>query len=406
MEEVSSSKHSGSGNETKEDDAEAGEEVWGFSWGAGTDGQLGTGSFQDEHLPQPLRFSAPLSISHIACGGAHSIALTCDGRVLSWGRSDHGQLGHGDLDNCGKPKFLKFFEGFKLKCVSAGWSHSAFVADTGCLFMCGTGSFGQLGNGEIQSCNVPSEVTFFKSKHVEVEEIACGMRHTLALANGNRVYGFGSNRYGQVGNIAVGAQKSCKFPELADGFENCKVQALFANGDHSAALTDNGQLYIWGRAFTGKINYLHPRIVPSSLKFSQVALGWHHVVLLSDGEVYMMGNYRHVQHSGSASDIVPDQSFPSLTTGANENSPLLSLEKVKVLKGERVVQIASGAEHSALLTDKGSVMTWGWGEHGQLGLGDACDQALPQTVNLEEASSLATVRLAVYCGSGFTIVTR
>lgn len=51
-------------------------------------------------------------------------------------------------------------------------------------------------------------------------------------------------------------------------------------------------------------------------------------------------------------------------------------------------------------------MTWGWGEHGQLGLGDTCDQAVPQMVNLEESSSLATVRLAVYCGSGFTVVTR
>lgn len=56
--------------------------------------------------------------------------------------------------------------------------------DTGRLFICGEGSFGQLGNGDIQSCNVPSEVAFFSSKHVEVEEIACGIRHTLALVNG------------------------------------------------------------------------------------------------------------------------------------------------------------------------------------------------------------------------------
>ena len=50
--------------------------------------------------------------------------------------------------------------------------------------MCGDGSFGQLGNGDIQSCHVPSEVAFFSSKHAEVEEIACGIRHTLALVNG------------------------------------------------------------------------------------------------------------------------------------------------------------------------------------------------------------------------------
>lgn len=64
-----------SAKETKEEDAEAGE-IWGWSWGAGTDGQLGTGSFKDEYLPQPLRFSTPLSISRLACGGAHSIALS------------------------------------------------------------------------------------------------------------------------------------------------------------------------------------------------------------------------------------------------------------------------------------------------------------------------------------------
>jgi Regulator of chromosome condensation (RCC1) repeat len=47
--------------------------------------------------------------------------------VLSWGRNDYGQLGHGDFENCGRPKHLKFFEEFKIKCVSAGWNHSAFV---------------------------------------------------------------------------------------------------------------------------------------------------------------------------------------------------------------------------------------------------------------------------------------
>lgn len=47
--------------------------------------------------------------------------------MLSWGRSDCGQLGHGDFENGGRPKLLEFFEGFKIKRVSAGWNHSAFV---------------------------------------------------------------------------------------------------------------------------------------------------------------------------------------------------------------------------------------------------------------------------------------
>lgn len=49
------------------------ERLW--SWGAGTDGQLGTGRLQDEQIPQQLSLSLP-SVSSLACGGAHVIALT------------------------------------------------------------------------------------------------------------------------------------------------------------------------------------------------------------------------------------------------------------------------------------------------------------------------------------------
>lgn len=51
------------------------EEIW--SWGAGTEGQLGTGKLQDEHQPQLIHsLSSFTSISYLSCGGAHVIALT------------------------------------------------------------------------------------------------------------------------------------------------------------------------------------------------------------------------------------------------------------------------------------------------------------------------------------------
>lgn len=66
------------GNERgKEEEEEEELEVW--SWGAGTDGQLGTGKLQDELFPQLLTLSGLSSggsISLLACGGAHVIALT------------------------------------------------------------------------------------------------------------------------------------------------------------------------------------------------------------------------------------------------------------------------------------------------------------------------------------------
>lgn len=55
-------------SESKEEE----QRVW--SWGAGTDGQLGTGCLQDELSPQLLQL--PFSVSALACGGAHVLALT------------------------------------------------------------------------------------------------------------------------------------------------------------------------------------------------------------------------------------------------------------------------------------------------------------------------------------------
>lgn len=56
--------------------------------------------------------------------------------------------------------------------------------------------------------------------------------------------------------------------------------------------------------------------------------------------------------------------------------------------------------------DDGSVMTWGWGEHGQLGFGDTNDQASPRVVNLNHEHAKKPSVTKVYCGSGFTFVVK
>lgn len=49
------------------------------------------------------------------------------GRVVTWGRGNCGQLGHGDMVSSLQPKPVEFFEGFIVTHVSAGWNHSGFV---------------------------------------------------------------------------------------------------------------------------------------------------------------------------------------------------------------------------------------------------------------------------------------
>lgn len=51
-------------------------------------------------------------------------------------------------------------------------------------------------------------------------------------------------------------------------------------------------------------------------------------------------------------------------------------------------------------------MIWGWGEHGQLGLGNTCDQVMPQFVCLGQKVAEQNTTSRVYCGSGFTFAAR
>ena len=62
----------------------------------GEDGQLGLGNTDDQPLPCLVQAFESKHIVHVACGSGHSVALTADGGIYSFGRGDDGRLGHGD----------------------------------------------------------------------------------------------------------------------------------------------------------------------------------------------------------------------------------------------------------------------------------------------------------------------
>lgn len=60
-------------------------------------GQLGNGTNEDANAPQVIEALASKKAKLISCGWRHTVAVTEDGQVYSWGRGVHGQLGHGEL---------------------------------------------------------------------------------------------------------------------------------------------------------------------------------------------------------------------------------------------------------------------------------------------------------------------
>ena len=82
--------------------------------------------------------------------------------------------------------------------------------------------------------------------------VASGGMHTLALTSDNRVFGFGCNKYGQLG-LALDEYESFEDPRELYYFREKIVSWLAAGTHHSLALTIEGYAYVWGRNNLGQL---------------------------------------------------------------------------------------------------------------------------------------------------------
>ena len=57
--------------------------------------------------------AAGLAVERVSCGGAHTAGVTTDGKLLTWGRGDAGQLGHGEGNDRVHGKVVKALAGYE-----------------------------------------------------------------------------------------------------------------------------------------------------------------------------------------------------------------------------------------------------------------------------------------------------
>ncbi|OWM73833.1 RCC1 domain-containing protein RUG3, mitochondrial isoform X1 [Punica granatum] len=161
-------------------------QVW--NWGANANYELGRGNKVGGWQPKPIPSLENVRISQIASGGYHSLALTDDGNVLSWGHGGHGQLGHCSIQSQKEPQVIETLANERVISIACGGSSSAAVTDKGKLYMWGNGKDAQLGVpglAELQPC--PKEVKFLVEddglEPHNVLSVAIGASHTLCLVS-------------------------------------------------------------------------------------------------------------------------------------------------------------------------------------------------------------------------------
>jgi uncharacterized repeat protein (TIGR02543 family) len=222
-----------------------------FTWGRNNQGQLGIGSDIDQLLPIDITDNLNLTeddkVIQISLGSVHSSVLTQNGKVLTWGLNYYGQLG----DNTTMFKLVptdisdRFPAGDKVIQLSMGASHSSARTESGKIYTWGRNLSGELGDDSTTSKSVPTDITGGFPAEDKVIQLSLQGVHSSALTESGKVFVWGDNQYGQVGDDST-TNKLVPI-DITSGFQaGDKVIQLSLGGYHSSALTESGEVYTWG----------------------------------------------------------------------------------------------------------------------------------------------------------------
>ncbi|CBZ56084.1 putative regulator of chromosome condensation domain-containing protein [Neospora caninum Liverpool] len=381
-----------------------------YSWGSGIDGQLGLGgSILSVSTPQRVPASALHDgecISQCAAGAFHSVCCTSLGRVFTWGRGGKNRLGHDWPRDAPSSAVSSGDKPLRSSTLSSG------VAETA-----------------VQT--LPKCVEGLWRVSARVVAVACGEDHTLALTESGEVYSWGGNAHGECGRAETsdnaeaeggGERQPARKPRRSwlwgvirgdkgegdvdtserdssasdadspwagrtekerglvggrvDGALRGKRVTQIACGKHvSAAVTEEGDLYVWGEGRGGQVGP-----PPSPSRRSQDRKKSDCISTSSSGLSFNVRTPRKLEVYGLAEG---EEAF-------RERTP------------KKVVQVACGSSHCAALTENGEVYTWGSDDYGQLGLGKESRFVLsPRRVDTLADKKVVSVR----CGHFFTCCT-
>ncbi|KAF3443904.1 hypothetical protein FNV43_RR13594 [Rhamnella rubrinervis] len=338
-------------------------------WGSGEDGQLGIGTNEDKEWVCAVKSPESRDVRSVVAGSRNSLAICEDGKLFTWGWNQRGTLGHPpETKTENIPSQVKALANVKIVQAAIGGWHCLAVDDQGRAYAWGGNEYGQCGEEPERKDDtgrplrrdivIPQRC----APKLVVRQVAAGGTHSVVLTG--RASGHGVNH---------GLQETCmiSIPVRVQGLEAVKLIAVGAF--HNLALQEDGTLWAWGNNEYGQLGTgdTQPRSQPipvqglSGLNLVDIAAGgWHSTALTEEGEVYGWGRGEHGR----------------LGFGDNDKSSKMLPQKVQLLTGEDIVQVSCGGTHSVALTRDGRMFSFGRGDHGRLGYGRKVTTGHPMEV--------------------------
>ncbi|CAJ1930175.1 unnamed protein product [Sphenostylis stenocarpa] len=290
----------------------------------------------------------------------------------------------------------------KVKAKAVSGVQLKWMSTVMCL---GDGSQGAVGSpvGVGLHAYEPTPVSTLPSDIVSVH---AGHYHSLALTSHGHLWAWGRNNEAQLGR-GPSSRESWHEPERVKGLENVKVCGAFASGVVSAAVGDDGSVWVWGNSKRGQLGLgqnITEALVPTKVdalsgeNVAKVSFGWGHALARTadgklfgwgysaDGRIGKMGNRFETSllesessNSQLLSSDVEDAEKRVLQGMEQENNMPIIWEPrlVEELRGVHVLDIACGLDHSLVLCRDGVLLSCGSNIYGQLGRAESDLGILP-----------------------------
>jgi alpha-tubulin suppressor-like RCC1 family protein len=347
-----------------------------YCWGAGLLGD-GTNSIQE----RPVAVSGGLRFRQLSVGSQHACGVTTDDIAYCWGDNDAGQLGNGGQNSCGGPNPpcpvpdadrrtpVRVLGGLRFLQVDAGTWHTCGVTTGNKVYCWGGDVYGQLGDaakGQDIYRTRTAPVPIIGA--LKFRQVSAGGIHTCGVTTDNRAFCWGGNLTGQIGD-GVDMRVRRKPAAVAGGlrFSSISAGGEQQGGGSTCAVTPAGKAYCWGDNTSGQLGdgttgrRSTPRAVRGGLTFAKVSVG-------------------DTQTCGSTPQNVAYCWGSNFYGGIGDGTTTRRLAPVKVIGGLSLAGIAAGQLYACGVTPPGLGFCWGLNEYGTLGDGTRINRTRPRPV--------------------------
>ena len=293
-------------------------------------------------------------------GNLFSCAILNDGTIYCWGKNNLGQLGDGTNTDRSTPVEVTMPAGKSAVQIDALQSSVCAVMDDNSVYCWGYNGNGQLGTGNYNNQNTPTELSGLSASSVQV-----GYDHACAIITNPTSYDanvrcWGLNTDGQLGD---GTTTNSNSPITTTSTGGYAAESLDLGALHSCAVNTNDAVYCWGDGSEHQLgdgstnDNTQPVSVDMSsiptLSISSISLGWYFsCAIMSDDSTYCWGK----------------NNFGQLGDGTG-NDFRQAPEKVHIPDGRYATHLQSGQASTCALLDNQEFVCWGRNFDGAIGDG-------------------------------------